>query len=160
MRPLRSTILLLLSFVFIEETSFAQNDTILIQKTIGQFFEGMAKLDTNLMRACITKNARLESTGKKVSENVIQIEFNDYFSLIAETIDRPDMVIYEERIHNYTILINKGLAMAWTPYTFYLKGTFSHCGVNLFTLLKIDGKWKINSIIDTESKEDCDLNAK
>jgi hypothetical protein len=46
--------------------------------------------------------------------------------------------------------------MVWTPYRFIFNGKFSHCGVNSFTLVKLNGEWKINYVIDTRRKEKCE----
>ena len=43
-----------------------------------------------------------------------------------------------------------------TPYKFYVGEKFSHCGVNSFQLVKIRGEWKIQYIIDTRRRQNCD----
>ena len=42
--------------------------------------------------------------------------------------------------------VNGGVAMVWFPYDLYLNGAWSHCGVDVFTLVKADGKWRIASM--------------
>ena len=32
------------------------------------------------------------------------------------------------------------------PYDFYIDGKWSHCGVDAFTMLKSDGRWRIASL--------------
>ncbi len=61
----------------------------------------------------------------------------------------------DERITFETIKIDGPLAMAWTPYSFYYKGIFSHCGVNSFQLIRTSGGWKIQYLIDTRRKVGC-----
>jgi hypothetical protein len=61
----------------------------------------------------------------------------------------------DEQIVFETIKIDGALAVVWTPYRFVFNGTFSHCGVNSFTLVKLNGAWKINYIIDTRHKDNC-----
>jgi hypothetical protein len=39
--------------------------------------------------------------------------------------------------------ISGPLAMVWMPYDLYVNGTWSHCGVDLFTLLKVADQWRI-----------------
>jgi len=39
--------------------------------------------------------------------------------------------------------VNGPLAMVWYPYDLYLDGKWSHCGVDVFTLIKNDGQWRI-----------------
>ena len=47
------------------------------------------------------------------------------------------------------------MANAWAPYEFYINSEFSHCGINSFQLIKIEGNWKIIYIIDTRRKDNC-----
>jgi hypothetical protein len=37
-----------------------------------------------------------------------------------------------------TVKADGPLAIAWTPYRFFYKGKFSHCGVNSFQLVRIE----------------------
>ena len=61
----------------------------------------------------------------------------------------------EERITFSSIHIDGNLASVWTPYQFYFQGKFSHCGVNSFQMVKENGEWKIQYIIDTRRKDNC-----
>ena len=47
------------------------------------------------------------------------------------------------------------MAIAWTPYTFYFNDQLSHCGVNVFSLIKRGDAWKIMGVTDTRRKEGC-----
>ena len=38
---------------------------------------------------------------------------------------------------------------------FTLTGKFSHCGVDSFQLVFINGQWKIQCLIDTRRKQPC-----
>jgi hypothetical protein len=62
----------------------------------------------------------------------------------------------DEQIVFETVKVDDDLAMVWTPYRFIFNGKFSHCGVNSFTLVKLNGEWKINYVIDTRRKEKCE----
>ena len=59
---------------------------------------------------------------------------------------------FEERLLGHTIHIDGPMAIDWTPYEFYVNGKKSHSGVNVFTLYKDNGQWKIVAIIDTRRK--------
>ncbi|MFP3594978.1 hypothetical protein SB689_23835, partial [Chryseobacterium sp. SIMBA_038] len=61
----------------------------------------------------------------------------------------------EERIIIEAIHTDGNLASVFTPYSFYLKGKFSHCGANSFQLVKQNEEWKIQYIIDTRRKDNC-----
>lgn len=38
------------------------------------------------------------------------------------------------------------LAMVWLPYDFHVNNTWSHCGVDIFTLVRGDTGWKIAAL--------------
>ncbi|MFT2543406.1 hypothetical protein ACMWP9_36050, partial [Escherichia coli] len=61
----------------------------------------------------------------------------------------------DERIVFDVVKIDADLAIVWTPYQFYRNGTFSHCGVNSFQLVRLNGRWKIQYLIDTRRKTGC-----
>jgi len=42
-----------------------------------------------------------------------------------------------------------GIATLWAPYTFYMSGKKSHCGVESFTLYRLNDGWKIVQFADT-----------
>jgi len=50
-------------------------------------------------------------------------------------------------------MVHEGIAVVWTPYEFHVNGEFSHCGVDAFSLVRIDGQWKIAGIVYTVERE-------
>jgi hypothetical protein len=76
---------------------------------------------------------------------------SDFLRGVA-TMGEADM---EERLVNWQCLIDDGIASVWTPYEFYFERKFSHCGVNSFQLIKVQGSWKITLITDTRRKAPC-----
>jgi hypothetical protein len=53
---------------------------------------------------------------------------------------------YVERGFAPQVMVSGGVAMVWMPYDFYLNGSFSHCGVDVFTLVQHKGVWRIASL--------------
>jgi hypothetical protein len=51
-----------------------------------------------------------------------------------------------ERGWNPTAMVNGGVAMVWYPYDLYRNGTWSHCGADVFTLVKTERTWRIASM--------------
>jgi hypothetical protein len=43
-------------------------------------------------------------------------------------------------------MVNGGVAMVWMPYDLYVNGAWSHCGVDVFTMVKANGAWRIASL--------------
>jgi len=56
---------------------------------------------------------------------------------------------YVERMWNPVVEVSGSLASVWAPYDFYIDGEFSHCGVDLFQLVRGDSGWKIRDLVYT-----------
>ncbi|MFC0343376.1 nuclear transport factor 2 family protein [Epilithonimonas hispanica] len=120
-----------------------------VKATVNQLFNGMKTSDSVLIRKSFSKNAVLQTitkNGEVKNENI-----NDF----VLSISKAEKESLDERIKFSNILIDGNLASVWTPYEFYYKGQFSHCGVNSFQLVKSNNEWKIQYIIDTRRKDNC-----
>ena len=54
-------------------------------------------------------------------------------------------------------LVSGGIAMVWMPYDLYRNGAWSHCGADVFTLVRSDGRWRIASMAwSAEQPPVCD----
>lgn len=51
-----------------------------------------------------------------------------------------------ERGFSPRALVSGGVAMVWMPYDLYQNGEWSHCGVDVFTLVKSGSAWRISSL--------------
>ena len=134
-------------------TTYPQSHEEAAKVPINQFFEGMRTSDSNMIKASLAPNAILQTiTKNKEGKTVVRSE--DVARFITG-VTQPHDEVYDERITFNTIKIDGDLATVWTPYQFYVGTKFSHCGVNSFQLVKLDGAWKIQYIIDTRRKEGC-----
>jgi hypothetical protein len=147
-------VLLLLIAVFTVITSFAQKaDTASIKQTINTLFDGMRKGDSTLLLSVFAKDMILQSVAEDASgKAILSTEKADGF---VKAIGTPHKMVYDERITFGTINIDGDLASVWAPYKFYLGDKFSHCGVDVFQLLKTAEGWKIIYIVDTRRKDNC-----
>jgi hypothetical protein len=48
-----------------------------------------------------------------------------------------------ERGFRPEVRVNGPVAMVWYPYDLYLDGKWSHCGVDVFTLIRNEDRWRI-----------------
>lgn len=125
-----------------------------IKKTINNLFDGMRTSDTVLMRSAFSTTAVLQTIYKNKEGKVIVR--SDDVNKFVESVGRPRKDVYDERITFDIIRIDADLAIAWTPYKFYVNDKFSHCGVNSFQLVRMNDGWKIQYLIDTRRKEGCE----
>jgi hypothetical protein len=145
--------LLLLILTLCTLKCLAQDDETAIKTVINNMFDGMRKTDSVLIRTAFAPKAILQTIAKSKEGKIsVRSEVVDSF-IIAVT--RPRKEVYDERIKFDIVKVDADLAIAWTPYQFFIDEKFSHCGVNSFQLVKIEGQWKIQYLIDTRRKQDC-----
>src|SRR5688572_7205885 len=123
-----------------------------VKATINQLFTAMKNADSSLLMNAFADSAVLQTIGSRAGKVIIR---NEKVSSFAQQIKALPKGAADERITFQTILIDGPLAMVWTPYQFYYQDKFSHCGVNSFHLVRIDGRWKIQYLIDTRRREPC-----
>jgi hypothetical protein len=51
--------------------------------------------------------------------------------------------------------VQGSIAQVWTRYDFHNNGTFSHCGIDAFNLVKTDDGWKIASAMWDGERTGC-----
>ena len=89
----------------------------------------------------------------KEGKTSIETEPLDSF-LVA--ISKNLIEVYDEQITFDVVKIDGELAMVWAPYKFYIGEKFSHCGVDCFQLVKLNGEWKIQYLVDTRRRQGCE----
>ena len=146
--------LLLILLTFCSVNAFAQTEEEAVKAVINQLFEGMKKGDSALIRLAFSPSATLETVVKN-REGLVRIRRESIDSFLV-SIARPHTDVYDERITFEMVKIDDELALAWTPYKFYIGDKFSHCGVNSFQLVKVGGKWAIQYLIDTRRRQNCE----
>ncbi|MDP9047279.1 MAG: nuclear transport factor 2 family protein [Bacteroidota bacterium] len=130
-----------------------QTETAAIKQTVNTLFDAMRKGDTTLMRSVFSKDMVLQSVStNKEGKAILSTDKADDF---IKAIGTPHASIYDERITFGDIKIDGDLASVWAPYKFYLGDKFSHCGVDVFQLMKTTLGWKIIYIVDTRRKDNC-----
>jgi hypothetical protein len=137
----------------IASTAHAQTTEDSVKAAINRLFEGMKNADTVLLKSAFGDAPILQTiaTDKKGRVYIKTEKYTDFVKVTSQ--QKAGQA--DERIEFEAIRIDGPLAMVWTPYQFYYKGKFRHCGVNSFQLVRLDGEWKIQYIIDTRRKN-CD----
>lgn len=125
-----------------------QNENQEVEKTIRNLFLGMKNADPELVKSTFSDTAILQTITKSGLKNE---ELKDFLGSISKY-SKNDL---DERIVIDVIRTDGDLASVFTPYEFFFKGKFSHCGVNSFQLVKQNGEWKIQYLIDTRRKDNC-----
>lgn len=150
--------ILLVSFICSFALAFAhaqQEQTTAVKATIDQLFDGMRANDSLLLKEVLYEEVTLRTVAvNEQGEKFLQkADIRDFIKAVGTK--RPG-VKFDERLSGYEIKVDGDMAMAWTPYSFYYNDKFTHCGVNVFILMKTSDGWKITGITDTRRKSDCE----
>jgi len=147
--------LFILSFtIFLTSNLFAQQSaTDAVKQTVNTLFDAMRKGDSTLLRSVFSKDMILQSVSNdKTGKAILSTENADEF---VKAIGTPHSSVYDERITFGDVKIDGDLASVWAPYKFYFGDKFSHCGVDVFQLMKTANGWKVIYIVDTIRKDNC-----
>ena len=75
----------------------------------------------------------------------------------AQVLSAPMREDFVERGWNGEAVVSGAVATVRLPYDFYRGGEWSHCGVDVFTLVRTEAGWKIASLAYTvEQPPTCD----
>ncbi|MGV3601822.1 MAG: nuclear transport factor 2 family protein [Dyadobacter fermentans] len=120
---------------------------------VDKLFDGMRNGDSTAVRSVFTKQCTLTSISKNAADSTVTHKGTvDGF---VKAVGTPHKDKWDERIYDVKVSIDGPMVVVWAPYKFYLGDKFSHCGVNVFNLIKTGAGWKINDITDTRRKEAC-----
>jgi hypothetical protein len=150
---MKKNLILVSVILFLSGSLDAQTSADSVKAVVKQLFDGMKNSDASMIRSAFTDSAILQSIGRnKEGKMIIQNENIDEF---AKSISELKKGAADEQITFESIKIDGPLAIVWAPYKFYFDGKFSHCGVDSFQLVFINGQWKIQYLIDTRRRQPC-----
>jgi hypothetical protein len=150
---MKKTLLITLLLVITLNAFAQQTTTDAVKQTVNTLFDAMRKGDSTLLRSVFSKDMILQSVSNdKAGKAILSTEKADDF---VKVIGTPHSGVYDERTTFGDIKIDGDLASVWAPYKFYLGDKFSHCGVDVFQLMKTADGWKIIYIVDTRRKDNC-----
>jgi len=148
--------IILIAFLFITSTQlYAQQNEEAEKKNILEkvnlFFKVLETKDTVLYNTLVYPNAQIWTI--RPQQDTLKIGMR---SFSTDMINLAAMkTVIEERPMRYDIKVHNNIAVVWMPYTLSLSGKFSHCGVDVFTLLKSAEGWKIVSTVYSVEPEGC-----
>ena len=154
LKNIHKSAFLLLITTFIAGSVSAQTAEDSIKAVINKMFLGMKDSDTVMVKSCFTESAVLQTFGKnKEGKTIITTETPGDFAKIIATIPKGAA---DEQIVFKDLKIDGPMAAVWTPFKLYFNGKFYSCGVNSFQLVRLNNEWKIQYILDTRRKTNCE----
>lgn len=151
---MKQILILLTAGIFISSIATAQTPEDSVKAVINQLFSAMKAADASTLKDAFADSAVLQTIRRR-QDGTFFVQ-NEKVSDFVNQIGMAKKDSLDERITFETVKVDGPLATAWTPYKFYYAGKFSHCGVNSFQLVKINGRWKIQFLIDTRRRQNCE----
>ncbi len=110
-----------------------------ILTTVDRFFEAMAARDPQACAATTTGDGMVHSVTIREGRAALRARsMRDFAEQLKTGTERLVETYWQP-----TILQRGPVAMVWTPYRFRVDGVDSHGGVDVFTLVKDRGEWRI-----------------
>jgi len=151
---MKRILILLTAAIFISTITKAQSAEDSVKAVVNQLFAAMKGANAAMLKETFADSAVLQTIRRK-QDGTFFVQ-DEKVSDFVEQIGKAKKDSLDERITFETVKIDGPLAIAWTPYKFYYAGNFSHCGVNSFQLVRINGRWKIQFLIDTRRRQGCE----
>jgi hypothetical protein len=151
---MKRILILLTATLFISTITKAQSAEDSVKTVVNQLFAAMKGANAAMLKETFADSAVLQTVRRK-QDGTFFVQ-DEKVSDFVEQIGKAKKDSLDERITFETVKVDGPLAIAWTPYKFYYAGNFSHCGVNSFQLVRINGRWKIQFLIDTRRRQGCE----
>ncbi len=116
-------------------------DRAAILSTVQALFDALATGDGQLLREIMHPDVLMHSV-ERAADGTRSGSTSTRDELIARL--EGSEAVLTERMFDPEVRISGDLAMAWTPYDFYIGDDFSHCGADALLLTRGDGdSWTI-----------------
>ena len=122
--------------------------------TLQQLFDALETGDEGLLRSVIDPSVVMHFSETRDGETTFGSATLDG---LAGRITSSEVPLIE-RMWDPVVVVNGPLATIWTPYDFYAGETFSHCGVDVASVMSTSAGWKIVALSWTRLQPPaCDL---
>ena len=119
---------------------------------VEKFFDTMTARDAAAARETLLIEGQFASIRDGVAQPSARVTpLSEY----VEGLGAPGR-LQEERMWNPTVMTHGRIAMVWAPYDFHNDNELSHCGVEVFSLLKTAEGWKIAGVTYTVEPLGCE----
>jgi hypothetical protein len=119
--------------------------------SVDAFLHGLNTKDPAAIAAVSASGGTLVSHRTKDGKDAVRIRtFADDLSGIAKEKGKLREIYWDP-----SILVQGNIAVVWAPYSFDYDGKRTHCGIDVFNLMKIDGAWKVTGIQYTVEPDNC-----
>lgn len=128
----------------------AEDAAVLAQ--VQRFFDGLGSQDAAAMEAALLPDAVLTAQRFQADGRVV-LARRPGSAFVASVKGQSGLA---ERMWDPVVMRRGPIAMVWAPYEFLLNGKTTHCGIDVFDLVKVEGTWKIAHLMWTQEPQACE----
>jgi hypothetical protein len=122
-----------------------------VREAVAQIFRGMREANPDMVRAVFASEARFAIIDTREGPGTIRSQsVAGWLDAIGGSEGK-----WDEQVYDVQVLVDGDVASVWAPFTFYLDGKISHCGINSIEFLKDGDGWKVTQLSDTRRSEGC-----
>ena len=134
-----------------QPSSPASADHSAVLAVVDAFMRWVSTADTSALQSF-----RLEGATTTIAspgpDGRVQITRRPFDPAAPTASPRPER---RERYWNPTVLLRGSIAVVWAPYEFWRDGKTTHCGIDVFDLVKQDGTWRVANVMYTVEPQAC-----
>lgn len=146
MKPL----ILAAALAFATPVAAADAEDAAILAQVERFFGGMRAQDAAALNAVVLDDATL--TSQAVRPDGVRLRRTPAKGWIEGV---SGQVGLDERMWDPVVMRRGPIAMVWAPYEFRVNGKSTHCGIDVFDMVKVEGTWKIAHLMWTQEPGAC-----
>jgi hypothetical protein len=87
----------------------------------------------------------------------VQVHF-DFFDARLQKLFETSHDRFEETLYHPSVQIDHDIAVIWAPYVFTVNSKMDHCGTNVFTMYRQNGRWLVSNVADNGRQDACPTN--
>lgn len=152
MNKIIKTILVALFLIAPSSMAYSQDsgaEAKAVRHVVDQIFDAMRAGDAETIKTLVLPETPLDRI--KAGQPVDHGQLADWVNWVATL--KPGQA--DEQIFDVVVQVEGPLATVWAPFTIAINGEIKSCGVNHFTLVKLEDGWKVAYLIDTHTPEKC-----
>ena len=124
-----------------------------IQTAITKMLHAISSNDSIEAAKSVIREGRVMRVFNK--DGNVNISFRSNNTWIEQTGKRKINV--HERMWSPIIFYRGDMAIAWTSYDFHIKNKFSHCGAEMFNLVRVNNHWLVSDWAYTVEPNNCEV---
>jgi len=129
-----------------------RTDSAAVVRVAEELLTAISTRDTTLARRLLLPGAQFVSVADPASPTAPARVQTDSQFMATLAAAGPAFL---ERLWHPTITIHGSLATVSAPYDFHRDRVFSHCGTDVFTMVRSRGEWRITHLVYTTRRQGC-----